>query len=92
MIKSSTLAFVAGAAIGLMFIAPTAPDRFKDMADALDCDPASTVQWDAECDQAGAAMRLLSIAVFPVFLGEVFSYAARRYERRRRGREKRAGS
>lgn len=92
MIKSSTMAFAAGAAIGLMIVASTAPDRFKDMADALDCEPASTVQWDVDCDQAGAAMRLLSIAVFPVFLGEVFSYAARRYERRRRGREERAGS
>ena len=96
MIKSSTMAFVAGAALGLLIVAPTVPDRIEFAAGAIDCEPASTLQLDVECDQVAALMRLLPIAMLPLFLGEAFSYIVRRYERRKRrgageGRARRTG-
>ena len=94
-IKSPAMAFVAGAAPGLLIVAPSVPDRIEFAADAIDCKPASTVQRDVECDQVKAPMRMLPVGMPLLFPGEAFSYAARRYERRKRGagdgRGRRAG-
>ena len=86
MIKTPSMPFFAGMSIGVVAVVLFVPGTIMSAAEEFDCEPANTVQWDAECDQVGAAMRMVSILTFPLLLGEVFSYAARRYRGRKQGR------